>query len=480
MTEQQVEDVVNFIRTIQVPQMDAVAEFDGTIRPNQANRLANAEATVEGALLSQRQVVANIRRAPERGDDLNAFAERARSLLDGASEGIDTDGDGLSDAAETALVELGEELVDYLTFVDDVTLDPENAQTIEGTDDLTTASRLVSQLTEAVESGAHPGLAPQAEAARQAFDEGVVDPDVGLSPAAAAALVEIVEDLDGFDPPSGQLDLSAATDLVESLEAEAEAEGASEDLVQAATDAREVLEGGQDPDGDGLSTAAENRISEQVSAANGTPFVPAEAVVPALDPANEATSGEPDATVASRVVSGYESLALSTNVTANNIDGILPPAEAGVAFLEESLEAKRWEIDFEGVAEAAFDGDVDAAERAVLLFNGFCARCHTAGFAAGVAYTLEAGAGGFGPALWDGRPVVQFGEAADAPQDDLLVQFIINGSEAETPYGLNGFGSGRMPAFGQILSEDDIVLLARYLRGGDLTGLENEDVDPDA
>jgi mono/diheme cytochrome c family protein len=69
--------------------------------------------------------------------------------------------------------------------------------------------------------------------------------------------------------------------------------------------------------------------------------------------------------------------------------------------------------------------------------------------------------------------VVQFGEAPPegSEETDLLVDFLINGSEAETPYGLNGFGSGRMPAFGAILDEADIELLARYLRSGNLDGM---------
>lgn len=116
--------------------------------------------------------------------------------------------------------------------------------------------------------------------------------------------------------------------------------------------------------------------------------------------------------------------------------------------------------------------DEEEAQRAVALFNGNCARCHTAGFSAGVPYTLEAGSGGFGPALWDGRPVVQFGEAppADSSDTDLLIDFITSGSEAQTPYGLNGFGSGRMPAFGEILDASDIALIAQYLRSGNMDG----------
>ncbi|CAN5760219.1 hypothetical protein BH23ACT5_BH23ACT5_17950 [soil metagenome] len=201
--------------------------------------------------------------------------------------------------------------------------------------------------------------------------------------------------------------------------------------------------------------------------------------MPALDPTGEATSGEPDAAEASRVVGGWGSLNTTISVVANNIDGIRAGAQAGIDFLEQSQEARRWVIDIEAVADGTFGGDYDAAERAVLLYQGNCARCHTAGHSAGVPFTLEAGSGGFGPAIWDGRPVVQFGEPnrigvsiepAEAPEDDLLVDFIINGSVAEEPYGLNGFGSGRMPGFGMVLSLDDISLIAQYLRGGDMTG----------
>src|SRR5690606_41505183 len=66
---------------------------------------------------SQRQLVGEINLAPEQADPLDEFAREARALLDGAAEGIDTDGDGLSDAAETGLVEIGNQLVAFLTVI---------------------------------------------------------------------------------------------------------------------------------------------------------------------------------------------------------------------------------------------------------------------------------------------------------------------------------------------------------------------------
>lgn len=479
MNEAQVEDVVNYLLTIQKPQMETVAEFEGGIRAAQADRLENAQASVESVLNRQRQVLAEINNAPAQAPTVSDLAEQGRQLLEGAGGGIDTDGDGLSDATETGLVDIGAELVEFLRVVEPVTLDPENPQSVEGTNDLTTATEVVEQLVELAGSGEYPILQGPAEAARAAFDDGVVDPEVGISSGAADTLTEIAEATEAVDPPPGDIDLESATAFVEALEEAAGAEGADAGVTEAAGEARAALDGGQDADGDGLSTDAENAISAQVTAAIDS-TLPSEAVVPNLDPTNEATSGQPDAQVAETAVAGWETLAVNLTVTANNLETLRPGAEAGVAYLEQALDEARFEIDIEGVAEAAFDGDAENAERAVLLFNGYCARCHTAGFSAGVPFTLEAGSGGFGPALWDGRPVVQFGQPADNPADDLLIQFIINGSEAQVPYGLNGFGSGRMPAFGQILSQDDIALLARYLRGADLTGLGDEEVGPDA
>lgn len=476
MNEAQVEDVVNYLQTIQVSQEEAVGQLDDTLQA-QADRLANAEETAQSALLRQRQELEDINAAPELAPDVNALATEGRDLLDAAGSGIDTDGDGLADSVETGLVDIGQQLVDRLRVIDPVTLDPENPQSVEGTDDLTTAREVADELEALVESGEQPILTSQAEGVRQAFDEGVVDPDVGLSPAATDALADLFEGVDAVDLQAGELDLAAATEAVEVLESVAQGEEPPPGVAEAATEARSILEGGQDPDGDGLSTSAEETITAQVAGAIDA-TLPSEAVVPDLDPTNPETAGQPDAEAAESAVANWETLALNLDVTANNVEDLRGTAEEGVGFLEESLQEQRWEFDMEGVAEAAFDGDTEQAERAVLLFNGYCARCHTAGFSAGVPFTYEAGAGGFGPALWDGRPVIQFGPGAEDPENDLLVQFIINGSEAETPYGLNGFGSGRMPAFGQVLPLEDIELLARYLRGADLTGMADEEVGP--
>lgn len=476
MNEAQVEDVVTYLQTIQKPQEEVVGELPG-ILSGEADRLANAESNAEAVLARQLQILAEINQAPDQAGFVDGLAQEAGSLLDQADAGIDTDGDGLADSVETRITEIGRELVDQLRVIDPVELDPENPQSVGEADDLTTARDVVEELEALVESGEQPILFQQAQAARAAFDNGVVDSDLGLSSAASNALAELAEGVEAVDAPSGEMDLETATSLVEEIEAAAQGEDAPPAVTEAAGEARAILEGGQDPDGDGLSTEAEQTISTQVTAAIDA-TLPPEAATPELDPTNEATGGQPDAEVAASAVANWETLALNLNITANNIDTLREGAGQGVAYLEQALDEERWAIDIEGVAEAAFDGDTEQAERAVLLFNGYCARCHTAGYSAGVPFTYEAGAGGFGPALWDGRPVVQFGEGSDDPEEDLLVQFIINGSEDSEPYGLNGFGSGRMPAFGQILPLEDIQLLAQYLRGSDLTGMSDEEVGP--
>ena len=92
------------------------------------------------------------------------------------------------------------------------------------------------------------------------------------------------------------------------------------------------------------------------------------------------------------------------------------------------------------------------------LYNAYCARCHTAGYSAGVAYTQEAGSGAFGPSLREGRSVVQFPDEADH------LDFIINGSENGQGYGINGIGRGWMPGFGATLTQEDLMLIVRLER----------------
>lgn len=395
MNEKQVEDVVNYLATIQIPQQDVVNLTSERI-DEQLGRLANAEATVQQAIISQSQTVHEIDQAPEDLAVIEPLAERAVAIVDTPAEGIDTDGDGLSDAAEAELSEISVQAVEHFRVIEAVTLDPETA------------------------------------------------------------------DAEVVDETLAQMEAELDTDPIFEVFI---------NRIQTALDNDEIGEESPDTDGDGISDAGEGAISGLIAEASGA-TVPSGVNVIALDPTNPETTGDPDLRTANGMVGGLESVAINLRVTVENEQRIRPQQEAGLQFLIDAAEEAAWAVDFAGVA-AAMDGSEEEAQRAVALFNAYCARCHTAGFSAGVPYTQEIGSGGFGPALWDGRPVVQFGEAppTGSEEPDLLVDFLISGSEAETPYGLNGFGSGRMPAFGAILDQDDIELLARFLRGGDLNGM---------
>ncbi len=393
MNEQQVVDIVNYLGTIQISQQEAVDKTPGAL-VTQAARLVNADPTVETAILSQRQILAEIEQAPEDSVFITQLSSQAREILDDAGVGIDTDDDGLSDVAEVELSAISSEAVDYFRVVDPITLDP-------ATPDAEKADEAVAQLEAAV-----PG-----------------------------------------DPI-----------LVVYL-------SAIEDILATAGE-------GDDTDGDGISDEAEAAITGQMAeAANVT--IPAGIVEIELDPTNpESVGGRPDARTAGSMVGAQESVATTTTVTAENQDKLRTTEEGGLEFLLAAQVVKQWEIQIPGVAVSMEAGEEDAA-RAVALFNANCARCHTSGFSAGVPYTLEVGSGGFGPALWDGRALVQFGHAPEDPDEsDLLLEFLTQGSEQQKPYGLNGFGSGRMPSFGATLSADDLDLLARYLRGGNMDGKE--------
>lgn len=392
MNEAQVEDVLNFLEATQVPQAVSANSVEDNIGAA-LDALAGAESAVESAILNQRQVVAELGRSPEMSPIAQDLSARAEAILDGAGQGIDTDGDGLSDTAEVALSELTAEAAAAFTFpgLEPIELDPANTAT-DGTSD---ADRVDALL---------------------------------------AALASLAED----QAPT------VATQLAN---------------IEAA-----LAAGGEDSDGDGIPDTAESQIPAQVDAARDA-VTPSEINVVTFDPANEASvGGEPDMATATRIVSGLSSLALNLDVQANNLASLLEPAEGALDSLLAAQENREWEFDFEAIAANVFDGDAATAERVVGIYQSNCARCHTSGYSAGIPFAQEAGSGGFGPALWDGRPAVQF-----LTQEDL-VEFLIVGAQDNVPYGVNGFGTGRMPGFGTTLSTEDLTDLARWLRAGNLTG----------
>lgn len=255
--------------------------------------------------------------------------------------------------------------------------------------------------------------------------------------------------------------------LISELEAAPELLPIVEGYLERAESALAASGSGRDTDGDGVSDEAETEIAAVTAqaAAEGISFGGSAITAVALDPANPETSfGVGDRQAARTAVSSLNSLATNIRTAAENQNTLLTRAEVGLDYLLNAQSRRLWEIDIEGVAENTFGGDVASAERAVGLYNAYCARCHTAGYSAGVAYTQEAGSGALGPALWNGRSNVQFASADD------MVDFIANGSELGRPYGVNGQGRGYMPGFGMTLTRSDLELIVEYLRGATLQG----------
>ncbi len=230
-----------------------------------------------------------------------------------------------------------------------------------------------------------------------------------------------------------------------------------------------------DADRDGLSDGAEPRLTEIAAIAYETltellGLVQVEQAVydVAFDPADAYTNTSddrpvPDLDEAETVLSAIEADLLLIRVTAEKQADFLADLESGLDFLETSEAAQLWLVDFDEVASAMSDQAGFAvssadAERAVGLFNGYCARCHTGGYSAGPTFEIGEGRGAWGPAITDGRSVAQF------PSVEDQVDFIIAGTNASEPYGVNGLGTGRMPGFGASLSEADIELIALYER----------------
>ncbi len=240
-------------------------------------------------------------------------------------------------------------------------------------------------------------------------------------------------------------------------------------------DLEQVLKGagsGLDTDLDGLSDDGEvqiNRISELAFANVGTDATPsttsaADRLILELDEQNAFTTSDqtgeavPDAEAAEQFLTELESQVTQLTPLVANNDALRTAAEAALVNLEEAGAAERYAVDFDTIAEAAFDGDVALAERAYGLFSAYCARCHTAGYSAGPLATLAPGSGALGPSLRDGRSLVQF------PDFEDQYEFILNGSVNGRAYGVNGIGRGWMPGFGAVLSEADLRLIVEFER----------------
>jgi mono/diheme cytochrome c family protein len=240
-------------------------------------------------------------------------------------------------------------------------------------------------------------------------------------------------------------------------------------------------EPGGDTDRDGLTDAAEPRLTEIAAIAyesltdlafnsDGTANELQQDIYDvSYDPSNAFTNTDvaghpvPDLETAELMLAALQGDLLLVGITAENEEDFLEPLGSGMDFLLESAELMLWSVDFDEVSEAMSEVagltvSEEEAERAVGLFNGYCARCHTGGFSAGSTFEVGPGRGAWGPAINDARTPVQF------PDVEEHIKFIITGTDNAAPYGVNGIGTGRMPGFGASLTAEDIKLIALYER----------------
>ncbi|RPI25378.1 MAG: cytochrome c, partial [Actinobacteria bacterium] len=253
---------------------------------------------------------------------------------------------------------------------------------------------------------------------------------------------------------------------------------------------------GPDADRDGLTDPAESALTDYAAVTletlpilqqDGT-YADNAAYAVSFDPANPftnaATDGSPvpDLDAATTFLETLEADVLVVGVTAEREEQFLAGLFDGLAFLERSAELRLWDVDFAQVQrdmneQQGIDWEYavanppegeetppqflvggDQATRAVGLFNAYCARCHSGGYSAGSPFETGHGTGAWGPSLIGGRSIVQFPNWLDQ------VGFIIDGSQNAVSYGINGLGSGRMPGFGRVLTEQDIQLIVMYER----------------
>lgn len=353
-TTQEIEQLIAFIRSVQIPQAEALAKTDGAVNL-ELIRLAGADVAVSQLMREQQAVVDDLVEAPDRFVVVGTMPDDIRALMSApdtcteasaakvgstcAAPNTDTDRDGLSDGFELAVAGPDNEMAS-------VAANTVLVRNVAASDELATFDADGHAIYEAelVPNSAFPAIY-----------------DLSLSP------------------------LNAFT----------------------------------------MTTAA------------GEPM--------------------PDLESLETFLKDLDTAVLNLSVATERNQRFLDNAQSGFDFLVEAFEARHWAVDFNDVASDT-GLTVDEAQRAVGLFNAYCARCHTAGYQAGVAYEQGAGSGAWGPALTDGRSVVQF------PDVEEQVTFIIKGTNLAEDYGINGIGRGWMPGFGQVLTEEDIRLIVAYER----------------
>ena len=111
----------------------------------------------------------------------------------------------------------------------------------------------------------------------------------------------------------------------------------------------------------------------------------------------------------------------------------------------------------ESVADGTYASYGEALFNLELASGAYsCARCHTTGWSWG--QPGVPGQGAFGWNLTGGSVDAHF------PNEQDMVDFIKAGSVLGAKYGIQGQGSGRMPGFGAMLTDEQIQAVVEYVR----------------
>ncbi len=135
--------------------------------------------------------------------------------------------------------------------------------------------------------------------------------------------------------------------------------------------------------------------------------------------------------------------------------GTLPDDEkakidrAATLAAQRLVDAGKYATVDEAMGEALFNLDINSGAYS-------CARCHTEGWS--YASPGVPGQGAFGWNLTSGATAAHF------PSEQDMINFIKGGSELGQRYGKQAQGSGRMPGFGSMLTDEQIKAIVEYVR----------------
>jgi mono/diheme cytochrome c family protein len=136
-------------------------------------------------------------------------------------------------------------------------------------------------------------------------------------------------------------------------------------------------------------------------------------------------------------------------------EGQLPEAErtkidkAATVAAQQLVDAGKYQSVDAAMGEALFNLDINSGAYS-------CARCHTEGWS----YQSPGvpGQGAFGWNLTGGSTDSHF------PSEQDMIDFVKSGSEVGVRYGRQSQGSGRMPGFGTLLTDEQIKAIVEYER----------------